>query len=91
MIRRPDLPPDVLCAFEAHGTESMRSFLYWQGGHQGIGMARDTAWPLGELRVTRGQVEDWLRWKDAVNARWMKAAAIAAVIGAVAAIVAAAR
>jgi hypothetical protein len=85
------LPPEVAAELELRGVDGVRIFLAGQGSYGGVGTERDMLFKFGNVEVRRGDVEDWLRWKDAVKALWVKVAAIAAVISAVAAIVAAAK
>ena len=58
-------------------------FLAGQGSYRGEGTARDTPYRLGDVSMTRGQVEDWLKWKAAAEGRWIRVGAIAAVIAAI--------
>jgi hypothetical protein len=84
--RKPHLPPRVEAELELRGVDSVRAYLAGQGSFAGEGTARHTPYRLGRVKTTRGEVEDWLRWKNAADARWVKVAAVAAVVGAVAAI-----
>jgi hypothetical protein len=52
----------------------VRAFLAGQGSYKGEGTARGTLYKLGNAVVKRGEVEDWLKWKNARDMLWVKAA-----------------
>jgi hypothetical protein len=87
--RRPHLLPEIAAELEMRGVDAVRIFLAGQGSYAGVGTERDTLFKFANVVVRRGEIEDWLRWKDMTSGLWMKVAAVAAVIGAIAAIIAA--
>lgn len=90
--QKPKLLPEVMAEFELHGIDALRSFLAGQGSYKGIGTERDTAYRYGNAVVKRGEIEDWLKWKDDQNSARSRMnvalTAIGVVIAAIAAILA---
>jgi len=81
--RKPKLPPAVERELELRGLDAVRSFLAGQGSFPGAGTARDTRYRLGDVTLTRGNVEDWLNWKSSADSLWIKAGTIAAIAAAI--------
>jgi hypothetical protein len=72
----------VLREFELHGVDAVRAVL--AGSSDGSsGISRDTLLKLGNVVASRGEMQDWLKWKDADNLCWIKAGVIAAVAAAI--------
>ena len=82
--RRLELLPEVAVELEIRGIEPWPTRKMRTPSFGGVGTERDTLYKFGNVVVRRGEVEDWLRWKAAVDGLWMKIDAIADVIGAVA-------
>jgi hypothetical protein len=79
---KPPLPPDVMQEFDRHGTDALRGLLVCSSdGYSGT--TRATTIRLESVTVTRGQIEDWLKWKAAKDKCWMMVGVIAAVAAAI--------
>jgi hypothetical protein len=77
-----DIPPDVLAKLEQRGVDSVRALL--TGVADGMhGTGRGAAIPMDGIYVSRAHMEDWLRSKEAISARWIKTGAVAAIIAAI--------
>jgi hypothetical protein len=80
-MAKPRLAPDVLRELNLHGLDAMRDLLASStDGHSGTG--RNTAISLGNISVTRGQMQGWVNWKTGRDACWMKVGVIAAIAAA---------
>jgi hypothetical protein len=72
----------VLQELELHGVDSMRGVLASStDGYSGTG--RDTSIRFGNVVATRGEIQDWLKWKATVDALWIKLGVVAAILAAV--------
>jgi hypothetical protein len=47
------------------------------------GTARNVEIKLGNIPAKRGEIQDWLKWKARLDALWLKAGVIAAVLAAI--------
>jgi len=80
MPKPPLLEPVKINEMESRGVDSMRAVL---AGHSDVvGILRNTTISLG-IRVQRGEIEDWLKWKAAQDAFWNKVGVVAAILAAV--------
>jgi hypothetical protein len=77
----PPLPFNVMQELDLHGTDAMRAILASStDGYSGT--TRQVSIELGTVRVTRGDIQDWLKWKSARDACWIKVGIVAAVAAA---------
>jgi hypothetical protein len=75
----PPLDPDKNDAMQSRGVDSMRSLL----SRHDVGMQRNDRIRLSDsVYFERGEIEDWLRWKAAKDARWIKTGVVAAILAA---------
>lgn len=74
--------PEVAAELDLHGVDAVRAFLIGQGSYGGVGTTRDTIYRFGNAAVRRGEVEDWLKWKDARESFWVRIGVIAAIAAA---------
>jgi hypothetical protein len=80
--RKPSLPRDVMKEFDQHGADALRGLLV--GSSDGYsGTMRTVNIRLGNATVTRGQIEDWLKWKAAKGECWMMVGVVAAAAAAI--------
>src|SRR5262249_32903869 len=62
----PKLHPEVLAEFELHGVDAVRAML--ASSSDGVsGTSRDTLLRIGNTVVRPGEMQDWLKWKEAVT------------------------
>lgn len=88
LARKPKLAPELWTELELHGVDSMRSVLASAtNGFAGTG--RGTLIRFGNVNATRGEIQDWLKWKGARDARWIKAGVWLALVAALAGVIAA--
>ena len=82
------MTPEVRQALEDRVVDSVRALLIsMSNGQAGTGRAALVRLGTG-VEVTRGDMEDWLREKERSSTRWIKTAAIAAIVAAVIALLA---
>lgn len=81
-VGRPlGLTPEKQAELELHGVDAMRGMLTSAtDGYSGT--TRQVQINLGAIVVTRGEIQDWLKWKAARDARWIKVGTIAAIAAA---------
>ena len=77
----PVLLPEVMAELELHGADAMRALLVASTDGQS-GTGRATTFRIGNVVPKRGEIQDWLKWKAAIDAYWVRVAAIAAVLAA---------
>jgi hypothetical protein len=88
--KKPALPSDLIQEMELHGDDALRGLL--TGSCDGFtGTGRDTRVRCGNLNVTRGQIQDFLKWRAAKAALWIKIGVVAAVAAALFSLIAIAR
>jgi hypothetical protein len=82
-LKKPNLSQSVIQDLEKHGVDAIRSLLV--SSTDGLsGTGRKTQIPLGgAVTVTRGEIQDWLKWKEAKDACWVKVGVIAAIAAAI--------
>ena len=82
-LKKPKLSQPVIQELEKHGVDAMRSLL--MSSTDGLsGTGRKTPITLdGGVKVTRGDIEDWLQWKGAWDAFWVKGGVVAAFLAAI--------
>ena len=70
--KRPSMHPDVIAGLELRGADSLRGILASStDGYSGTG--RTTSFDLGNsVKVQRGEIEDWLKWKADIEALWVR-------------------
>jgi hypothetical protein len=74
MPKPPLLDSNKIHELELHGVDSVRALLAsW----------RKNPISLGNVVVACSEIEDWLKWKAAQDARWMKVGVVAAVVAAI--------
>jgi aryl carrier-like protein len=80
MMPKPPLDSDKIYELVSHGVDSVRALL-----------ANWVKNPirLGNVDLTRREIEEWLKWKAAKDACWMKVGVVAAVVAAFFSLVAA--
>ncbi len=67
--------------FELRGVDTMRAIA--ANSTDGFsGTSRKVSFDLGNMRVTREQIEDWLNWKASIEALWIRIGVVAATIAA---------
>jgi hypothetical protein len=82
LIRKPSLRPEVMQELELHGLDAVRGLLTRStDGFSGT-TRQVTIW-LGNISVTRGELQDWVKWKAARDACWIKVGVVAAIAAAV--------
>jgi hypothetical protein len=71
---KPPLDSDKINELESHGVDSVRALL-----------ANWVKNPirLGNVDLTRREIEEWLKWKAAQDALWIKVGVVAAILAAV--------
>jgi hypothetical protein len=74
---------EVSAELETRGVDAVRQLLGALSSAPSAAISRQRSIKLGDVIVTRGEMEDWLKSKGAADARWIKVGAIAAVIAAV--------
>jgi hypothetical protein len=75
------LTSDKLAELELHGVDAMRGMLASAtDGYSGT--SRTVVINLGAVAVTRGEIQDWLKWKAARDGCWIKVGTVAAVAAA---------
>jgi hypothetical protein len=81
--KRPSLRPDVIAVLELRGADSLRGILASStDGYSGT--ERTTSFNLGNsVKIQRAEIEDWLKWRAAVEALWVKAGCFSAFAAAV--------
>ncbi len=81
-LPRPlSLPAEKRAELELHGVDAMRGTLASAtDGYSGT--SRQVQINLGSIVVTRGEIQDWLKWKAAKDASWIKVGTVAAVAAA---------
>ncbi|MBU6296881.1 MAG: hypothetical protein KJS68_01445 [Alphaproteobacteria bacterium] len=72
-----------MAELELHGVDAARSILGAVSSDGVSGTSRSTLIRFGNANVTRGEIEDWLKWKSSREALWVRVGAIAAVLAAV--------
>jgi hypothetical protein len=78
----PLLDSNKIHELELHGVDSMRALLASStDGFSGTG--RKTSISLGNVVVERGEIQDWIKWKAAQDACWVKIGVAAAIAAAV--------
>jgi hypothetical protein len=78
---KPRLPPEVMKELELRGVDTMRALnANSTDGHAGT--SRKVPINIGNMTVTRDQIEDWLNWKASIEAFWIRTGVIAAIIAA---------
>lgn len=81
-MTRPEIRTEVLAELDRRGVDSVRALLIRMANGQ-AGPGRGASINLGGgIEVSRGDMEAWLRGKAAVDARWIKIGAIAAIAAA---------
>ncbi|MFO1099616.1 MAG: hypothetical protein U1E81_15470 [Xanthobacteraceae bacterium] len=72
LLKKPQLPQPVVQELEKHGVDTVRGLLTNStDGHSGTG--RKVQIDLGNgVKVTRGDIRDWLHWKATCDALWVK-------------------
>jgi hypothetical protein len=75
MPKPPLLDSNKIHELELRGVDSMRALL----SRHDVGMQRND----GIVFVKRGEIEDWLQWKAAQDALWIKVGVVAAILAAV--------
>ena len=88
--QRPNLLPESHAEFELHGVDALRGLLIGSTDGTG-GTARNTMIKFGSVVAQRGEIQDWLKWKAAIDAAWIKLGVVAAIVAAVFSIIAAFR
>ena len=78
-LKRPDIPPNAFQALEQMGHEPVQALL--SSGQVGYGSGADI--PIGQIKVTRSDVEKWLQWKSRQFELWTRIGVIAAVLAAI--------
>jgi aryl carrier-like protein len=80
MMPKPPVDSDKINELASHGVDSVRALL-----------ANWVKNPirLGNVDLTRPEIEEWLKWKAAKDACWMKVGVVAAVVAAFFSLVAA--
>jgi hypothetical protein len=86
--RRPDLRAEVLREFELQGVDHLRSLLITNPPNN---EGRNQQIPFEKNGVTRGAIQDWLKWKAEKDTFWIRLGIIAAVVAAVFSIIAVVR
>jgi hypothetical protein len=80
--RRPPLLPGVLQELELHGVDSIRGLLAASSdGYSGTG--RSTLIRFGNVQASRGEIQDWLKWKAQIDTFWIKVGVVAAILAAI--------
>jgi hypothetical protein len=79
---KPNLPPEMMKAFDLHGIDALRGLLV-RSSDGSSGTTRAVPIQLESVTVTRGQIEDWLKWKATKDQCWMMVGVIAAVAAAI--------
>src|ERR1700691_5207413 len=68
--RPPPLTSEKLAELELHGVDAMRGMLASAtDGYSGT--SRMVVTNLGAIAVTRGEIQDWLKWKAARDGCWI--------------------
>ena len=78
---KPKLSPEVMKEFELRGVDTMRA-LNARSTDGYSGTSRKVSIDLGNMTVTRDQIEDWLNWKASIETLWIRVGVIAAMIAA---------
>jgi len=79
---RPKLLPELINEFELQGVDALHGLLISSAnGHSGIG--RNTQIHFGNAIATRGEIQDWLKWKATVIDLWVKTGVVSAIAAAV--------
>lgn len=73
----PQLAPELMQKLELHGADALRGLLISStDGYSGT--SRNTKIDFGNGSAQRGEIQDWLKWRAAVDAWWVKAGVVAA-------------
>lgn len=78
-----DVRPDILAELERRGVDSVRALLGAISADGITGTGRRTQIRLGDVDVSRADIEDWLKSKDTATGRWIRTGAIAAILAAI--------
>jgi hypothetical protein len=75
--RTPLLSADKMREFELHGVDALHGLLVRSSdGYSGT--TRKVEIDLGNMKVSRGEIQDWLKWKAAIEAWWIRVGVVAA-------------
>jgi hypothetical protein len=80
--KRPTLATAVRQELELHGVDAIRGILI--NSSDGFsGTSRASTVDFGNFKATRGEMQDWLKWRASRDACWIKSGVVAAILAAV--------